>query len=38
MLAVAAGVLQILIGRGGAVVRTTDFSPAPNSKLDALVD
>ena len=34
----ADGITQTTISRTGAVVRSTDFSPAANSKLDALVD
>jgi hypothetical protein len=34
----ADGITQTTIGRTGAVVRSTDFQPAANSKLDALVD
>ena len=34
----AHGITQTTIGATGAAVRTTDFQPALNSKLDALVD
>lgn len=34
----ADGITQTTLSRTGPVVRTTDFQPAPNSKLDALVD
>ena len=34
----ADGITQTTLTGAGAVVRTTDFQPAPGSKLDALVD